>query len=47
MNNNGTPIQYYDNTFNFVTIGSGLVYDEVTELYDIIQAFNTTLIREV
>jgi hypothetical protein len=47
MNNNGTAIQYYDNTFSFVTIGAGLNQTQVTNLYNIIQTFNTTLNREV
>ena len=43
--NNGTPIQYYDNQYRFVTIGSGLTAAEVSTLSTIINTFQTTLNR--
>lgn len=43
--NNGIPIQYYDNEYRFVTIGSGLTASEVSTLSTIINTFQTTLNR--
>jgi hypothetical protein len=47
MNNNGTAIQNYNNTYSFATIGNGLNATEISNLYSIIQTFQTSLSRNV
>ncbi len=47
MNNGGTAIQNYANTYSFVTIGNGLNNTEISNLYTIIQTYQTSLSRNV
>ena len=45
LNNSGSIVQYYDNTYAFTTIGRGLGAAEVSTLSTIINTFQTTLGR--
>lgn len=45
LNNNGSIIQYYDNTYSFVTIGSGLTDSETVNYTNIVNTFNACLGR--
>ena len=47
MNNSGSAIQNYANTYSFVTIGNGLNNTEISNLYTIIQTYQTSLSRNV
>lgn len=45
LNNNGSIIQYYNNTFSFVTIGSGLSDLDTINYTNIVNTFNSCLGR--
>ena len=46
-NNNGTPNLYTNHNLAFVSLGSGLTATEVANYYTAVQAFQTTLGRQV
>jgi len=45
LNNSGSIIQYYNNTYSFVTIGSGLTDSETVNYTNIVNTFNACLGR--
>jgi hypothetical protein len=47
LNNSGSIIQYYDNTYSFATIGSGLTETEAINYSNIVNTFNECLGRNV
>jgi hypothetical protein len=47
LNNSGSIVQYYDNTYSYVTIGSGLTDTEAINYTNIVNTFNECLGRNV
>jgi hypothetical protein len=47
LNSNGTIVQYTDRRFQFASIGDGLSDTETSNLYTAVQAYQTTLARNV
>ena len=47
LNSNGSIVQYSDRRFQFITIGDGLSDSEESNFYTTVQAYQTTLARNV
>ena len=47
LNSNGSIVQYSDRRFQFASIGSGLTDTEAANFYTAVQAYQTTLNRQV
>ena len=47
LNSNGSIVQLSDRRFQFASIGDGLTDTDATNLYNRVQAFNTSLARQV
>ena len=47
FNNNGSPLQYINKEISFSSLGDGLTDTEASNFYTAVQAFQTTLSRQV